>query len=341
MSEFAQFSAGPAADGAKPARPATDYAESLAGRLRRLEAGRSTGILPFSGRSDGAVYLRAGRVVGAESSRTPGFSATFPQTMSWQPDLVPTTTPLGVELAPTAVPEPLAAGAAPETLAAAVPQALAAGSTSPSDPSPNGRPAAGPAAIASAKKSVSGLLAQLLHIEPAIDAVLDLVLSQSAIGRFRTGKAHGEAEPISLSVDSLEAEIARRLHLVRQMASVVTADTAVSRSPRLNCTRVQVSALQWALLIRAGTATTSRTLARALGRSVFGTTTEVYRLIAMDLLSVADDAARDHDQTQRETFGLLEPCSGTLSFLRAVSDQKGDDGMPKLSDLLHQAGGGR
>jgi hypothetical protein len=280
-SESAEFSGNPSPDATKLPRPASGYADLLAVRLRRLAAGRSTGILPFSGLSDGAIYLRGGYVVGAESSRTPGFPAA----------------------------------------------------------SPNGRPPTHPGAPANAGKPEGDLLARLLCVEPAIDAVLDLVLGQSAIGRFRAGKGHSGPD-ISLPADSLVTEIARRLHLVRQMAAVVTADTTVSRSPRLHADRVQVSALQWALLIRAGSATTARILACALGRGVFGTTTEVYQLVAQHLLSVADETGGAQELKQHDALGPLEPCPGAISFLRAVPYEKGDIGMPKLSEVLHRVGGG-
>jgi hypothetical protein len=360
MAEFAQLSGSPARDGTKQPRPTAGYAELLAVRLRRLAAGRSTGMLPFSGRSDGAIYLRGGNVVGAESSRTPGLAAASPQASSSAAGLGP--------------------GPAPRTghlVAAVAPQAWAPGGTEAAGHSPNGRAAATlsgagparhgdeatrdgddakhsgddaqhpgdevtrPADDAHAGKPERDLLAKLLRVEPAIDAVLDLVLSQSAIGRFRTGKGRSGPELVSLPADWLVTEIARRLHLVRQMAVLVTADTTVSRSPRLHAARIQVSALQWALLIRAGTATTPRALACGLGRSVFGTTTEVCQLVALRLLSVADQVGGAADLRQRDALGPLEPCPGAISFLRAVSDEKGDHGMPKLSEVLHQVSGGR
>ena len=55
-----------------PGRRPDDYADQVTGRLRKLAAARSTGTLPFSGRSDGVVYFRDGKVAYAESSRTPG-----------------------------------------------------------------------------------------------------------------------------------------------------------------------------------------------------------------------------------------------------------------------------
>jgi hypothetical protein len=51
------------------------YADLVAERLRRIAAARSTGMLPFSGRSDGAIYFRDGKVAYAESSRTPSPAA--------------------------------------------------------------------------------------------------------------------------------------------------------------------------------------------------------------------------------------------------------------------------
>jgi hypothetical protein len=291
MSQSAQFPVGPEPHGAKPRRSTADYVDSLTARVRRLAAGRSTGILPFSGLSDGAIYFRAGHVIGAESSRTP-------------------------------------------------PGLAVRGSPPPADASLNGHAETGPGPGPSTGEPDSGL-APLLRAEPALDAVLDLVLAQSAIGRFRTGRGRSGPDLITLRGDSLGAEIARRLHLVRQMAALVTADTAVSRSQRLHSARVQVSALQWALLIRAGTATTPRNLAWALGRSVFGTTTEVYRLMTQRLLLTADQAGSGADLTHRDPLSPLEPCPGNLSFLLAVSDEKGDNPMPMMSDMLHHASGSR
>jgi hypothetical protein len=321
-SEFAQFTGSPSPDGTRPPGPISGYADLLAVRLRRLAAGRSTGILPFSGLGEGAIYLRGGYVVGAESSRTPGFHAASPRASSWQVGLASAATPRAGHLVATAAEGPARRGGEP------------------ADHSPNGRAATGPGAAANTGKRESDLLARLLRVEPTIDAVLDLVLSQSAIGRFRTGKGRSGPELISLPTDSLVTEIARRLHLVRQMAAVVTADTTVSRIPRLHADRIQVSALQWALLIRAGSATTPRTLACALGRSVFGTTAEVYQLLAQHLLLAADQVDGAPDLKQRDALGPPEPCPGGISFLQAVPCEKGDNGMPKPSDVLDRVGGG-
>lgn len=55
-----------------PGRRLDGYADQVTGRLRRIAAARSTGMLPFSGRSDGSIYFRDGKVAFAESARTPG-----------------------------------------------------------------------------------------------------------------------------------------------------------------------------------------------------------------------------------------------------------------------------
>jgi hypothetical protein len=55
-----------------PGRRADDYADQVSARLRKIAAARGTGVLPFSGRSDGAIYFRDGLVAYAEARRTPG-----------------------------------------------------------------------------------------------------------------------------------------------------------------------------------------------------------------------------------------------------------------------------
>lgn len=55
-----------------PGRKPDDYPDQVTGRLRKLAAARGTGTLPFSGRSDGVLYFRDGKVAYAESNRTPG-----------------------------------------------------------------------------------------------------------------------------------------------------------------------------------------------------------------------------------------------------------------------------
>ena len=66
------------------------YADLVAGRLRRIAAARSTGMLPFSGRSDGAIYFSDGKVAYAESSRTPSPAAhAYPAPAGALPPLQP------------------------------------------------------------------------------------------------------------------------------------------------------------------------------------------------------------------------------------------------------------
>jgi hypothetical protein len=123
-----------------------------------------------------------------------------------------------------------------------------------------------------------------------------------------------------LVVDGLLAELSRRREMLRQMSEYVTADTVVARAAQLHSSRIQVSALQWALLIRARTPVTPRDLAFALGRSVFGTTVEVYRLMTLRLMSVAGHPRRPLDPAAHDE---LEPALAALSFIQAVSHKKG------------------
>jgi hypothetical protein len=71
------------------------YGNLIAARLRKLAAARSTGTLPFTGDNDGAIYFRDGKVVFAESKRTPGL-ATRPAT----PPATRPPTPEGSDPAP-------------------------------------------------------------------------------------------------------------------------------------------------------------------------------------------------------------------------------------------------
>lgn len=58
-----------------PARAGDGNPGLAAGRLRKLGAAGSTGMLPFSGGSDGVLYFRDGKIIHAESDRTPGPAA--------------------------------------------------------------------------------------------------------------------------------------------------------------------------------------------------------------------------------------------------------------------------
>ena len=77
---------------------------------------------------------------------------------------------------------------------------------------------------------------------------------------------------------------------------------------------VQVSAQRWALLHPRQGRDDPRDLAWELSRSVFGTTAEVSRLLALRLLSVAGHPAPGGSRS-RDGVALL-------SFIRAVSGEK-------------------
>lgn len=58
-----------------PGRVVDGYGNLITSRLRKLAAAKSTGTLPFSGRSEGAIYFEDGKVSYAESGRIPGPAA--------------------------------------------------------------------------------------------------------------------------------------------------------------------------------------------------------------------------------------------------------------------------
>jgi len=247
------------------------YGNLIAARLRKLAAARSTGMLPFPGDNDGALYFRDGNVIFAESKRTPG--------------LVP---PDGLQPAP---PDP---------------------GSPPADPVLAGRP------------RLSGSLAALLAVtEQTADAALELLSSESRFARFRSTRALGFTTAASLPVEWLLAEVTRRQRLLRQLSAILTPDTAVTRHPHLDVPGVQVSARQWALLIRVRDEATPRDLAWELGRSVFGTTAEVYRLIVLRLLSAAGTRAAPPGGQPGQPG---EPNPAVLSFIRAVPGGEGGPG---------------
>ncbi len=181
----------------------------------------------------------------------------------------------------------------------------------------------GPAAASgrAAPLPAASLADGLMTLEPVVDAVLDLLTSPSGCSRFQS--ARGKAGPDSLArpdaalpVDALLAELTRRRRLLDQMSEVVTADTVVTRAAQLDSARIQVSALQWALLTRVRAGVTPRALAFELGRGVFGTTVEVYRLIALRLLSAAGQPGPAEETAPRNA---IERAPAALSFIRAVS----------------------
>jgi Domain of unknown function (DUF4388) len=245
-----------------------DYESLVAARLRKLAAADSTGMLPFSGAGEGAIYFRDGTVVLARSTRTPepSVSASTLSAAAFSP--APSTTPDGVDGAD--------AGGTPFTR----------------------------------------LAAALAVAEPTIDATLDLLSSESRFAKFRSAKTPVNAAVPGIGLEDLLTEVARRQRILHQLAPVVTADTVVARNPFLSTPDIGVLAPQWALLVRVRDGSTPRALAWELGRSVFGTTLEVYRLLALRLLSSAHHRA--HRNGQEPHYG-----PATMSFVRAVSPEEG------------------
>jgi hypothetical protein len=220
-------------------RAADGYPDLVTGRLRKIDSAGSTGMLPFSGASDGAIYFRNGRVIHAETERTPG---------------------------PAASAYPAYAGGGP----------------------PLGR-----------------VLAIRAMAEPIFDAVLELFTAQARYAKFRPARLPAAGLAAGIGTEALLAEVGRRQRLMKQLAVVLTPDTAVARNPDLRSESIRISAWQWALLIRVAPGATPRDLAWGLGRSVFGTTTDVYRLLALRLLSASGEVA--------------ERDLAVMSFVRAAS----------------------
>jgi hypothetical protein len=150
--------------------------------------------------------------------------------------------------------------------------------------------------------------------ELMIDALTELLSSESRYAKFRHAGVLplGQGRPIAVEI--LLTEVQRRHEMLRQLASVVTPDTVVACASSLDLLSVQVSPTQWALVVRAGDGTTPRGLAVHLGRSVFGTTIEVYRLVELGLLVVPG-----HPPAQAGGQ------AADMSFIRAVSGGKGSD----------------
>lgn len=261
------------ADSVWPGRTVNGYANLIAARLRKLADEGSTGMLPVSGRGEGAVFFRGGQVVYAESSRTP-------------------------------LPGPRATGL--DVLGLVTRDA------------PGGGGYPGGAGVV-ARRPASRLGALLELTELVIDALTELLSSESRYAKFR----HADVLPVGagrpLAVETLLAEIQRRHEVLRQLAPVITPDTAVGCESSLGAPSAQVSPLQWALLGRAAEVTTPRLVAMQLGRSVFGTTIEAYRLVELGLLVVP---GRPSGPSGGQAG--WRPAEA-LSFIRAVSGGKGSD----------------
>ena len=272
------------ADSVWPGRTVNGYANLIAARLRKLADEASTGMLPVSGRGDGAIFFRSGQVVYAESSRTslPGPRAT------------------GLDVLGLTSSE--AAGSAGEHGAGK----HGAGK--------HGASEAGLVPVRPGSK-----LGGMLEItELIIDALTELLSSESRYAKFRQAEVLPVGRGHPIAVETLLAEVRRRHEVLRQLAAVLIPDTLVARDPSLDAPSAQVSPAQWALLARVGDGTTPRGLAVQQGRSVFGTTIEVYRLVQLGLLVVPGRPAPAGEQ------GAQQP-AGTMSFIRAVSGGRGSD----------------
>ncbi len=263
------------ADSVWPGRTVNGYANLIAARLRKLADEASTGMLPVSGRGDGAIFFRGGEVVYAESSLTspPGPRAT------------------GLDVFA------LTANEAP-------------GRDAPGHGGEGGLVPVRPGSRLGSVLEVTELI---------IDALTELLSSESRYAKFRQAEVLpiGQGRPIA--VETLLAEVQRRHEVLRQLAVILTPDTAVAREPSLDAPWAQVSRAQWALLTRASDGTTPRGLAVHLGRSVFGTTMEVYRLVQLGLLVVPGHPALAGEQATGQR-------AATMSFMRAVSGGRGSDG---------------
>jgi hypothetical protein len=255
-----------------PGKVADDYDSLVAARFRKLAETASTGMLPFSGAGDGAIYFRDGTVVFARSTRTPGPS------------------------------EPAGSGPAVPDAGPAAPDGTQSGN--------------GAAGLAVRENPYTRLSAALAVAEPTVDATVELLVSESRFSKFRSARSPVSESGPALDVERLLAEVTRRRRILDQLSPVVTADSPVARIPQLSAPDIRVSALQWALLIRTRDGSTPRSLAWEVGRSVFGTTLEIYRLLALRLLSSAGQ--RGHRNGHDPQYG-----PATMSFVRAVSPEKG------------------
>jgi hypothetical protein len=169
-----------------------------------------------------------------------------------------------------------------------------------------------------------------LATEATIDAAMDLMSVRPRHVRFtepgeETGPGIAAIPGIpGMPLTTLMAEVTRRHRLLEQIAAVLSPDAAVTRNLRLRSRAVHVCDSQWAILMRLGQPVTPRDVALELGQSVFGTTIEVYRMVIMDLVSVAGAPARpaepDGDASRmgasRMGASRIWP---TLSYIRALT----------------------
>jgi hypothetical protein len=259
------------------------YANLIAARLRRLAATEGTGMLPVSGPGDGAFFIRGGQVVRAESSRT----------------------------------SPRRMGGLAALGLAAVPTSTAPASTVPTSTVPAGEPVGGVrvgGAELVAVPSIGRVTGLLAVAELTIDAATELLSSESRYEKFRQSDVPFQPQARPIPVAALLAEVERRHHVLSQLAGAVTADTRVVRNGSPDWPRRQVSRPQWALVMGIADGRTPRSLAMELGRSVFATTVEIYRLIMLGLLAVPGNPPA----------GAAGP-GEMMPFTRAMDSGRGSD----------------
>lgn len=144
--------------------------------------------------------------------------------------------------------------------------------------------------------------------EATVDATLELLSGRPrpALRQpFKEAEKPEVGETGGMPYGDLLTEVERRQGILGQLAGHLTPDTAVTRNALLEEPRVQVSEMQWALLVRVGERSTPRELAWEVGHSVFSTTVEVFRLLFLRLLSSGSETPPRRD---------------ALSFLRAVTE---------------------
>jgi len=154
--------------------------------------------------------------------------------------------------------------------------------------------------------------------ESTVDAALDLLpgVSHPVTSRFSGAESPWDGDAVGITVETLLAEVARRRQVCAQISATLTADTAVTPNPCLTPRGARVSRLQWAVLIRVRDRSTPRSLAFDLQRSVFGTLLEVFRLVSLGLLAVADDQGVPAPQVPGPAWRR-----DAVSFIRAVPGQ--------------------
>jgi Domain of unknown function (DUF4388) len=193
------------------------------------------------------------------------------------------------------------------------------------DPQSLGQEYTGGAELVAAR-SVGRVTGALVLTESVIDALTELLSSDSRYAKFRQADDPPAGQVRPMPVDILLTEVQRRHAVLRQLAAVVTPDTPVTREPSLDGPAAQVSPAQWALLARTGDSTTPRGLALQLGRSVFGTTIEVCRLVELGLLAVPGRPGVPVRPAAGGDGPAVPRPPAAVSFIRAVAGERGSDG---------------